>query len=147
VASREEEDAVAATGSKTVLVIDDDPDFVGYVEIILSANGYRVYTAEGADQGLDVARAVSPDLVMVDLMMSYGLAGNTVTRELARDAALKDVPVLMVSAIVSDCEDEIVPRGEDAHVDAFMVKPLDPSELLARVAELVGDPPVSGREP
>jgi twitching motility two-component system response regulator PilH len=137
---------VPETGTKTVLVIDDDPDFVGYVDIILSANGYRVCTADGAARGLEMARLVGPDLVMVDLMMSYGLAGNTVTRELARDPALKDIPVLMVSAIVSDCDDEIVPRGEDAHVDAFMVKPLDPSELLVRVAELVGEPPSSRRE-
>jgi len=137
---------VARLSTKTVLVIDDDPDFVGFVDIILSANGYRVCTAEGADEGLSLARAVHPDLIMVDLMMSYKLAGNTVTRELARDPALRDIPVLMVSAIVSDRDDAILPRGEDAHVDAFMVKPLDPSELLARVAELVGGPPSSGRE-
>lgn len=142
----EEEGSVAEAAAKRILVIDDDPDFVGYVDIILSANGYRVYTAEGAEEGLQLARSVQPALVIVDLMMSYGLAGCTVTREMAQDPALQHIPVLMVSAIVSDCDDEIIPRGEDGHVDAFMVKPLEPSELLARVAELVEGAPSSRRE-
>lgn len=136
---------VEATG-KTILVIDDDPDFVGYVDIILSANGYCVETAENADDGLTLARTAQPDLVIVDLMMSYGLAGCIVTREMARDPALRRIPVLMVSAIVSDCDDEIIPTGEDGHIDAFMTKPLDPSDLLACVADLVGDTLSPGRE-
>lgn len=131
---------------KTILVIDDDPDFVGYVEIILSANGYRVETAENAADGLALARASQPDLVMVDLMMSYGLAGRTVAREMVRDPALSHIPVLMVSAIVSNDDDDIIPSGEDGRVDVFMVKPLDPSELLAHVADLVGDTRSLGRK-
>jgi len=129
---------VAEAAGKTILVIDDDPDFCGYVEIILSANGYQVRTAENAEVGLALARSEAPDLVMVDLMMSYGLAGRRVTREMAHDPQLCRIPVLMVSAIVSDGDDEIIPTGEDGHVDAFMTKPLEPSELLACVAGLMG---------
>jgi response regulator RpfG family c-di-GMP phosphodiesterase len=53
------------------------------------------------------------------------------------DPQLRDIPVMMVSAVVSSEEDELLPTGENGRVDAFMSKPLDPSALLRRVADLM----------
>jgi len=122
--------------AKRVLVIDDDPDFCDFVRIVLSANGYLVRTAVSAGEGLELMRAERPDLVIVDVMMSYVLDGWTVSREMFYDPKLHDIPVMMVSAVVSSDEDDLLPTGENGRVDAFMSKPLDPAALLQKVADL-----------
>ncbi len=122
--------------AKRVLVIDDDPDFCDFVRIVLSANGYLVRTAVSAGEGLELMRAERPDLVIVDVMMSYVLDGWTVSREMFYDPKLRDIPVMMVSAVVSSDEDDLLPTGESGRVDAFMSKPLDPAALLQKVADL-----------
>lgn len=123
--------------TKRVLVIDDDPDFCDFVRIVLSANGYQVQAAASSGEGLEMMRHERPDLVIVDVMMSYVLDGWTVSREMFFDPQLRDIPVMMVSAVVSSEEDGLLPTGENGRVDAFMSKPLDPSALLQRVADLV----------
>ena len=123
-------------GQKQVLVIDDDPDFLDYVGIVLAANGYEVSTATTAKAGLDMMREWPPHIVIVDVMMSYALDGWAVSREMDSDPRLKSIPIMMVSAIVSDTDDAIFPRDVNDRVAAFMSKPLDPAGLLRRVAEL-----------
>lgn len=124
--------------AKRVLIIDDDPDFCDFVRIVLSANGYQVLSASNAMEGLELMRAERPDLVIADVMMSYVLDGWTVSREMHFDPRLRDIPLLMVSAVVSTEDDGLLPSGENGRVDGFMSKPLDPSALLRRVAELTG---------
>ena len=70
---------------RQILIIDDDPDFLDYLEIILAANGYEVQKATGADQGLALMRACCPALVIVDVMMSYVLDGWAIGREIRDD--------------------------------------------------------------
>jgi len=123
-------------GQKQVLIIDDDPDFLDYVRIVLSANDYEVVTATTAVQGLERMRQTPPDLVIVDVMMSYALDGWAVSREMEADPRLRYIPIMIVSAIVSDKEDAIFPEDVTDRVSAFMSKPLDPSALLQCVAEL-----------
>ncbi len=125
-------------GGKEILVIDDDPDFLDYVQIILSANNYKILTALNAKEGLAMVRTERPDLVIVDVMMSYTLDGWTVSREMRSDPELADVPVMMVSAVVSDQDEELFPPDRDMLIDDFVRKPLDPSELLRCVRELTG---------
>ena len=121
---------------KQILVIDDDPDFLSFIQIVLRANGYEVQTATTSNEGLEMMRRNPPDLVIVDVMMSYVLDGWSVSREMRSDPRLRDIPLMMVSAIVSDEEDNLFPQGEKEYVKAFMSKPLDPAALLRRVAEL-----------
>jgi CheY-like chemotaxis protein len=122
--------------SKRVLVIDDDPDFLNYVQIVLTANGYAVCTAENAVDGMELMRHNPPHLVIVDVMMSYVLDGWSVSREMRNDPRLRQIPVMMVSAIISREDDSLFPHNGDSRVDAFMSKPLAPAALLRRVAEL-----------
>ena len=121
---------------KMILVIDDDPDFLDYVQIILSTNGYHVRSASNFSDGLKMARETPPNLVIVDVMMSYVLDGWTVSREMRSDPNLHDIPIMMVSAVISSEDDDLFPRGRGGQIDAFMCKPLEPSELLRRVKEL-----------
>ena len=122
---------------RRIIVIDDDLDFLNYVSIVLSANGYQVTTASSEKEGLELIRRDPPDLVIVDLMMSYVLDGWSVSREMAADPQLCGIPVMMVSAIVSSEDDAYFPDPQVCRMDAFMSKPLEPKALLARVAELV----------
>lgn len=124
--------------SKQVLVIDDDPDFCSYVQIVLAANGYDVRLAASADEGLALMRAQPPSLVIVDLMMSYALDGWTVSREMRADARLRTIPVLVVSAVVNDRDNLLFPNNDYARMDAFLSKPVAPAALLEQVAALTG---------
>ncbi len=124
---------------KMVLVVDDDLDFLDFVTIVLESDGYTVRTATNADAGLELMQAERPDLVIVDVMMSYELNGWSVSRQMSADPLLRQVPVLMVSAIVNESDEGVFPRNGHARLDGFMRKPIDPSTLLRRVAELTGE--------
>jgi two-component system alkaline phosphatase synthesis response regulator PhoP len=121
----------------SILVVDDDPDFVEYTRIVLESQGYRVQTAATADAALRMMREDKPDLVLLDVMMSYVLDGLNVTRQMRDDPELKTVPVIMISAIVSREEAGVFPTDEYLAVDAFMTKPVDPADLLQQVARLL----------
>lgn len=125
------------TRPKRILVIDDDPDFLDYVGIILGAHGYAVQTATNARAGLEMMRADPPDLVIADVMISYALDGWNICQEIRADPQLQHIPLMMVSAIVSDRDESIGPKIREAQVDDFMSKPLEPSALLEHVARLI----------
>lgn len=124
--------------SKRVLVIDDDPDFLDYVTIVLSSNGYAVQTATSVAAGLDLMRAWMPHIVIADVMMSRTLEGSNICREMRADPVLCAIPLILVSAIVSDDDEAVYASIRDAQVDGFMRKPLEPADLVARVAALLG---------
>jgi DNA-binding response OmpR family regulator len=121
---------------KRIIVIDDDPDFLDYVRIVLTANGYAVQTAHSTQEGLAQMRLSKPDLVIVDFMMSYVLDGVAVCLEMAGDAQLAGIPVLLVSAVVSERDDQLFTAEERKCVAGFMSKPVEPALLVARIEEL-----------
>lgn len=118
-----------------ILVVDDDPDFVNLTKRILRGKGYEVITAASGQQALKVMRKEKPDLVLLDIMMSYILDGLDVSREMAQDPELKDVPVIMVTSLTGARAQGIVPSGEYIPVDEWIHKPIDPDLLLARIEE------------
>jgi CheY-like chemotaxis protein len=126
-----------SSAGRSILVVDDDPDFLEYTRIVLESQGYSVRTAASADSALRMMREDKPDLVLLDVMMSYVLDGINVTRQMRDDPQLKAVPVIMISAIVSREEAGVFPTDEYLAVDAFMTKPVDPADLLREVARLL----------
>jgi CheY-like chemotaxis protein len=120
-----------------VLVVDDDPDFLEYTRIVLESQGYVVQTAATTDVALRFMRADRPDVALLDVMMSYVLDGLNLTRQMRDDPDLKDIPVIMISAIVSREEAGVFPTDEYLSVDAFLTKPVDPADLLDQVARLI----------
>ena len=122
---------------KRVLVIDDDADYLEFVKIILESDGYLVYTAKNADEGLSLARTIHPDVALVDVMMSYVLDGLSLTQSMRSDPECANIPIMLVSAIISAESDGLLPPGQQLECDAFMSKPVNPQDLLLRVAELV----------
>jgi DNA-binding response OmpR family regulator len=110
----------------TILVVDDEPHIVQLVRLYLQNEGFQVEAAFDGKQALDKARAVRPDLIVLDIMMP-GLDGLEVTRELRRNSA---VPIIFLTARGDDV-DRIV--GLELGADDYMAKPFNPRELVARV--------------
>jgi class 3 adenylate cyclase len=116
-----------------ILAVDDTPENLEILRARLSANGYEVITANDGEQGLALARDSDPDLVLLDVMMPK-LDGISVLKKLKEDAALRFVPVVLVTA-KSDMRDVVA--GLEAGADDYLVKPFDQSALVARVRSLL----------
>lgn len=122
---------------RRVVIIDDDPDFREFVRIVLETHDYQVLEAENASDGLALMRAVAPDLVLLDAMMSYELAGVGAIRAVRTDPVLAHVPLILISAVLSEDEDRFLPADERNMVDRFLSKPISPDELLAEVSSIL----------
>ncbi len=109
-----------------ILIIDDEPQITRVLRAAISAQGYDVRTANDPDEGLQLYREWSPDLVVTDLMMP-GMSGVEVTRAIRTRSA---TPILILS--VRDHERSKV-EALDAGADDYVTKPFGMEELLARV--------------
>lgn len=116
-----------------ILIVDDDPDFVKLCQRILRSKGYETATAASGKQALELMRKDKPDLVLLDIMMAYILDGLDVSREMAQDPQLKDIPVIMVTSLTGARAQVSLPSDEFIPVDEWIHKPIDPDQLLARV--------------
>jgi len=118
-----------------ILVVDDDPDFVKVTSKVLQKAGHEVVAAANGAKALQTMRKDPPDLVLLDIMMSYILDGLDVSREMAEDPRLKDIPVIMVTSLTGVKGSGMFPTDEYIPVDQWLSKPVDPDTLLARVNE------------
>lgn len=118
-----------------ILVVDDDPDFVNLTRRILHSKGYEMVSAANGQQALQVMRKEKPDLVLLDIMMSYILDGLDVSREMAEDTELRDIPIIMVTSLTGARAQMTLPSDEYIPVDEWIHKPIDPEGLLARIEE------------
>ncbi|HSJ54214.1 MAG TPA: response regulator [Anaerolineae bacterium] len=120
-----------------VLVVDDDPDFVKVTAKILEKAGYEVVSASNGAKALQTMRSNPPDVVLLDIMMAYILDGLDVSREMAADPTLKDIPVIMVTSLTGVKGSGLFPTDEYVPVDEWLSKPVDAEVLLRRVGEAV----------
>lgn len=123
----------------TILVVDDDQDFVEAVRALLEKAGHRVVWARDGEQGLRRARSERPDLVVLDVMMTERTEGFFVLQEMRREPDLRDLPVIVVSSIYAECASfRVTPEADWMPADLFLPKPVEPGRLLAEVSRLVG---------
>src|SRR2546428_376105 len=115
--------------AQQVLVVEDEPDIRRLIVLHLERDGFRCRTASSGPEALREARAVVPDLVVLDLMLPE-LDGLEVCRQLRRDASTAAVPIIMLTA-KSDEVDRVV--GLEIGADDYVSKPFSPKELVARV--------------
>jgi CheY-like chemotaxis protein len=116
-----------------VLVVDDDPDFVRVTTKVLEKAGHEVASAANGAKALQAMRKDPPDVVLLDIMMSYILDGLDVSREMSVDPALKGIPIIMVTSLTGVKGSGAFPTDEYVPVDEWLSKPVDPETLLARV--------------
>jgi two-component system alkaline phosphatase synthesis response regulator PhoP len=115
---------------QTILVVDDEPQIVELVQDYLRQAGFRVLTARDGQTALTVARHERPDLIVLDLMLPGGLDGLDVCRSVRQDAALGDVPIIMLTARDEEADRLI---GLELGADDYVTKPFSPREVVARV--------------
>ncbi len=133
--------------NQKILIIDDDPDIVEAMRMPLEANSYDVITANCGNEGLKKAKNEVPDLIILDVMMETDTEGFHVAyalRSEGPDSEYKDcrkIPILMITAI-SQRKGMIFSIEKDESflpVDDFIEKPIQPNDLLGKVAELLAN--------
>jgi DNA-binding response OmpR family regulator len=133
-------DVGPATASRPlVLVVEDDPDLRQILILSLASVGFAVEGAPDGAAGLEAARRLAPDVVVLDGGLPE-LDGPEVCRRLRRDPATAEVPIIMVTGR-SGADD--VERGFAAGADDYVVKPFGPEQLVARIDAVLaraGDP-------
>lgn len=117
---------------KTVLIVDDSPTERHILTELLSGAGYQVTTAESGDEGIERARQIKPDLILMDVVMP-GTNGFQATRALSRDDATKDIPVIMCTTKNQET-DKLWGMRQGAQ--DYVTKPVDGPALLAKIAAL-----------
>ena len=120
-----------------ILVVDDDPDFVEIARLILKSKVYEVETAANGDIALRMMRESPPDLILLDVMMAGVLDGVHVAHAISEDALLSQVPVIMISSIASSPMADMFPTDEYVPIDMWVSKPVQPDELIRKVASLI----------
>ena len=116
-----------------ILAVDDTPENLEILRLRLEAQGYQVAEASDGEQGLAMVRHLKPDLVLLDVMMPKR-DGISVVRELKKDADLRSIPVILVTA-KADTTDVV--QGLDAGGDDYLTKPFEHAALLARVRSML----------
>jgi CheY-like chemotaxis protein len=123
----------------TILLIDDDPDFVEATCTVLESVPYTVLTAFSGHEGLKKARENRPDLIILDIIMP-GEDGFQALEKLRADPALAHVPVMMLTSLPDGLgmagADKINAARED-NVEDYVNKPIRPNELLQRVERML----------
>lgn len=116
-----------------ILIVDDDPDFVEATRLVLEREKHEVISAAGGNEGVERIKKDKPDLVILDVIMSTVLDGLATSHRLHEDEQLCHVPVIMVTSIASTEYAEMFPTDEYVHVNAFLSKPVKPTELIRQV--------------
>lgn len=124
----------------TILIVDDDPDFVEMTRTVLESKGYRVLSASSGNEALALMRRQHPSLVILDVMMEGLLDGLDASRAMRLDANLQRIPIIMVSSIASSEYAGMFPTDEYIPVDTFLSKPVNPARLLEEVQRLTQSP-------
>ena len=111
--------------SGTVLIVEDDKRIANWVKVYFERAGFSAEVAHDGESGLAMARGLTPDLIILDLMLPR-LNGVDLCRILRRDS---DIPIIMLTAREAHAERII---GLDSGADDYIVKPFDPDEVIAR---------------
>jgi twitching motility two-component system response regulator PilH len=115
-----------------ILVVDDSPTERHFITDILNRHGYSVSTADNAEVAMMKIKAQPPHLILMDVVMP-GLNGFHATREIARDPATRNIPIIICSSKHLET-DRIWGLRQGAR--EYLVKPLDPDMLLQKIAAL-----------
>jgi two-component system, OmpR family, response regulator MtrA len=116
-----------------ILVADDDVDIRELVEFKLSTMGHEIVAVGDGAAAVEACRADKPDLAVLDVMMP-GVSGLDAIREIRADAALADLPVILLTARAQESD---VETGFDSGADDYITKPFSPRELASRVQALL----------
>ncbi len=124
--------------AKKILIVDDDPDLVHTATMMLESKHYDVSAAYGGIEGFQKAKSENPDLIILDVMMP-DKDGYAVCKDLKADPELCDIPVLLLTAVVSHIPTTRYTRqmGLETEADDYLDKPIEPEVLIERIEALL----------
>ncbi|MDJ0806979.1 MAG: response regulator [Gammaproteobacteria bacterium] len=128
-----EKEASESVDSTTILVVDDSPTELHVFKKILEKQGYSTEIARDGQEGIDVARRVRPDLILMDVVMPV-LNGFQATRKLRNDPETSNIPIIMVTT--KDQQTDIN-WGKRQGANEYLVKPVSPADLLVKIKALL----------
>ena len=120
-----------------ILIVEDHADIRRLIRMTLEFEAFDIHEAADAQTGWDMARALRPDVLLLDVMMPGPINGLDLCRAVKADPALAGVPVVMLSARGSSTDRE---AGIAAGADAYLVKPFSPMQLLELIGTLATAP-------
>ena len=120
-----------------VLIVDDEPDLLSVLRFGLEVEGFDVHEASDGEQGLNMAREHTPDLIVLDLMLPR-MDGYKVCRALKFDERYRRIPIFILSARSGETDRRL---ALDLGADAFITKPYDMKDLVSRIRNRLNMPP------
>ena len=124
-----------AEDKKVVVCVEDEPEMIDLVKLILGRKGFELVGAVGGREGLETVRQLKPDLVLLDLMMP-DMDGWEVYQKMKTDEELKEIPVIVVTAKAQSIDKVL--GLHIAKVEDYVTKPFGPQELLKAVNKVLG---------
>jgi CheY-like chemotaxis protein len=128
---------------KKILIVDDEPDIVSYLEMVLQDQGYETTTAGNGNEAMEAVKRDRPDLVTLDITMPEA-SGTRFYKEIRLDPELSSIPVIIVTAVTGLGGDKYAYEKFISHrhlvpaPEAYFPKPIDREEFLAAVDALLG---------
>ena len=119
---------------RRILCIEDEPEMIDLIRLILERKGFEVLGAVGGQEGIESIRREKPDLILLDLMMP-DVDGWEVYRQMKADEALQHIPVVVVTAKAQSIDKVL--GLHIAKVDDYVTKPFGPSDLLESVERVL----------
>lgn len=118
---------------KKILIIEDEEVIAKMLGDRLKSQGFLIQIEAGGMTGLKTARTWKPDLIVLDIMLPE-MDGYKVARLLKFDESFKHIPIIMLTARTQDTDRQ---KGLEAGADAYITKPYEPEELMAKIKELL----------
>lgn len=120
---------------KKIVCIEDEPEMIDLIRLILGRRGFELIGAVGGREGLEMVRQVKPDLVLLDLMMP-DMDGWEIYQHMKADQELRNIPVIIVTAKAQSIDKVL--GLHIAKVDDYITKPFGPQELIESVNRVLG---------
>lgn len=118
---------------KKILIIDDDKGTRILLEKLLSDSGYEVFSEEEGFAGLESAKSIEPDLIILDILIP-GFNGYHICNELKADEKFNKIPIILLTSRNEDVDRTV---ADEVGADMFMVKPFDTQNLLHNIAKFL----------
>ena len=123
------------TTVKHIVCIEDEPEMIELIQLILNRRGFEVLGASGGKEGLKTVRELLPDLVLLDLMMP-DMDGWEVYQQMKSEESTRNIPVIIVTAKAQNIDKVL--GLHIAKVDDYIAKPFGPQELIDSVEKILG---------
>jgi len=124
------------TTVRKIVCIEDDPEMIELIQLILNRRGFEVLGAPGGKEGLKLVREIIPDLVLLDLMMPE-MDGWEVYQQMKAEESTRGIPVIIVTAKAQNIDKVL--GLHIAKVDDYIAKPFGPQELIDSVEKIFLD--------